>query len=254
MIYIVLGMHKSGTTLVARTLHESGIPMGEGFPVGASYRDMKYEAGWAQDINDTILGVDRKEFSLRVRSSGLAGTGINDELAGKMQEGVAGYSAKFDDWGFKDPRTALTYRFWRGNLPAHKVIVVCRDPLAVWRRYSRFISWRKIRSPFLAWHDYNRAILDVVSGLPDDEVLFLGFEQLLSGRDEWARLDRFTGKRLANVCDPKQSVNRFSETGFAALQYRMLKALAGRTVLDTYNQFVQLRMDQIARERSEKSD
>ena len=29
MIYIVLGMHKSGTSLVARTLHASGVDMGE---------------------------------------------------------------------------------------------------------------------------------------------------------------------------------------------------------------------------------
>ena len=82
-------------------------------------------------------------------------------------------------------------------------------------------------------------------------MLFLGFEQLLSGREEWARLDRFTGKQLANVCDPKQSVNRFTDTGFAALQYRMLKALAGRRVIETYNQFVRLRLDQISRERLE---
>ncbi len=59
MIYVVLGMHKSGTTLVARTLHESGIIMGEEFPAGASYCSNKYEAKWPQSFSDEILGAER---------------------------------------------------------------------------------------------------------------------------------------------------------------------------------------------------
>lgn len=37
MIFVVLGMHKSGTTLVSQILHHSGIPMGDGFDENVTY-------------------------------------------------------------------------------------------------------------------------------------------------------------------------------------------------------------------------
>jgi len=42
MIYVVLGMHKSGTTLVSQILHRSGIDMGDGFEVGMDCPNDRY--------------------------------------------------------------------------------------------------------------------------------------------------------------------------------------------------------------------
>ena len=247
MIYLVLGMHKSGTTMVARALHESGIPMGEGFRKGASYQDLKYESGWAQGINDAILGVGRGAFSLTVTSRCLNGDAIDDQIAGKMRAGAERFSKQFADWGFKDPRSALTYPFWRDNLPAHRLIVVYRDPLSVWRRYYRFIGWLAIRRPFAVWDDYNRRILASLSRVEAKDVLYLSFDRLVSGREEWKRLDRFVGRELVDVCDPVQSANRFSDSLFSRLQYRVLNALAGSRVRDTYDRLNRLRLEQAGR-------
>ena len=137
MIYVVLGMHKSGTTLVARTLHESGIIMGQKFSPSASYSDSKYEAKWPQLINDEILGASRDLLSLHVNSNLLPNGAISKDIQNHMSEGIAKMDAAYDNWGFKDPRAALTYRYWKKVLPPHKVIVIYRDPVEVWRRYSR---------------------------------------------------------------------------------------------------------------------
>ena len=246
MIYLVLGMHKSGTTLVARALHESGIAMGEGFQEGAGYSEQKYEAKWAQDINDAMLGIGRDAFSLKVTSACLDGFTMDDGIAGRMREGIAHFSGHFADWGFKDPRSALTYRYWRDVLPSHKVIVVYRDPLSIWRRYSRFLSWTTIRSPFVVWEDYNSRILESVARTDYKDVLYLCFDRLLTERAEWDRLDRFTGRKLVDVCDPKQSANRFTESLLSRLQYRMLKLLAGGRVRDTHHRLDRLRQKQAA--------
>lgn len=251
MIYIVLGMHKSGTTLVARALHESGIPMGEGFRKGASYQELKYESGWAQDINDAILGVGRGAFSLTVTSRCLNADAIDDQIAGKMRAGAERFSRQFADWGFKDPRSALTYQFWRDNLPAHRLIVVYRDPLSVWRRYYNFISWLAIRRPFTVWDDYNRRILASLSGVQEKDVLYLCFDRLMSGREEWKRLDRFVGRELVDVCDPVQSANRFSGSLLSRLQYRVLNVLAGSQVRETYGRLNRLRLEQAGRTQND---
>jgi len=246
MIYVILGMHKSGTTLVAKALHESGIAMGEGFRQDAGYSVQKYEAKWVRDINDAMLGTARDVFSLKVTSACLEGFTLNDDIVARMREGIAYYSERFADWGFKDPRSALTYRYWRDVLPPHRIIVVYRDPLSVWRRYSRFIRWRAMRSPFLVWEDYNGRVLEVVTHAEGGDVLYLCFDRLLSERAEWERLNRFTGRKLVDVCDPKQPANRFTESLWSKLQYRMLEVLAGDGVRDTYHRLDRLRQAQAA--------
>ena len=51
MIYIILGMHKSGTTLISQILHKSGINMGN-FNEDVSYdQGNKYERPASQKIN-----------------------------------------------------------------------------------------------------------------------------------------------------------------------------------------------------------
>ena len=68
MIYVVLGMHKSGTTLISETLHESGINMGEFSDIqqGIGYDEgHKYERRETQQINRQILdGVLKAPFDL----------------------------------------------------------------------------------------------------------------------------------------------------------------------------------------------
>ncbi len=55
MIYIVLGMHKSGTTLVAQTLHAAGINMGD-FDESLTYdTNNKYERHDTQELNRDLL-------------------------------------------------------------------------------------------------------------------------------------------------------------------------------------------------------
>ena len=103
MIYVVLGMHKSGTTLLARALHESGIVMGQEFPAGIDYVKAKYEARWVQEINDEILQADRHELSLRVTSKLLPTHGISETLQDKMKQGIREAQASYTQWVSRIP-------------------------------------------------------------------------------------------------------------------------------------------------------
>lgn len=241
MIYIVLGMHKSGTTLVARALHESGIVMGQEFPEDAEYSKVKYEAKWAQDISDGILGMSRKRLSLEVTSSSLPTGNVKESAFQTIRENIERLSSHYQDWGFKDPRAALTYRYWKQSLPAHKVIIVYRDPVEVWRRYARVKNRWWSRTAFRVWCDYNKSILDCVQACGNPDVLTLKFENLLSTQDEWRRLEKFVGRELTDVRDPDQSRFRIPEGRREMLRYKLLQKIAGAEVWSVYQRLESLR-------------
>lgn len=240
MIYVVLGMHKSGTTLVARTLHESGIVMGQEFPRDADYATVKYEARWAQEITDEILGLSRKCLSLEVTSQSLPKDGIGAELLQRMRNAAADLDNRYGDWGFKDPRAALTYRYWKQALPPHRVIVIYRDPIEVWRRYARVNHKWWSRQAFRVWCDYNKSILSSVPASGDPDVLFLKFEDLLSDAEEWQRMEQFVGKKLADVRDPGQSRYRVGADQRGMARYRLLRSVSGAEVQKVYRQLESL--------------
>ena len=246
MIYIVLGMHKSGTTLVARALHESGINMGE-FPEGADYENTKYEAKWAQKINDKILRVERSALSLDVRASSIRpGFVLSNEQVRAISEGISKLSGKFDQWGFKDPRTALTFQLWKPYLPAYKVIFIYRNPIEVWQRYSRVNRKTLSRKAFTVWAEYNRKIIANIGDIPNENVLYLRFESLLDGDDEWNRLKEFSKLELTDVRNPAQSAFSIPQDDRAAFKFKLLKKFAGGGVMNTYDELEALYNKQLS--------
>jgi hypothetical protein len=241
MIFVVLGMHKSGTTLVARALHQSGIVMGQEFPSDADYTRVKYEARSAQEITDEILGIPRKQLSLEVTSRALPVNGVQVEAIQRMRRMAAELDERYGDWGFKDPRAALTYRYWKQGLPPHRVIIIYRDPVEVWRRYARVNRKWWSRTAFKVWCDYNKSILSSVSVHEGSKVLALKFEELLSGDDEWKRLEEFAGRELVDVRDPGQSRFRVNADRRNMLVYKLLQKLAGSEASTVYQQLESLR-------------
>ena len=128
MIYIVLGMHKSGTTLVSQTLHLSGIDMGDGFDANVYY-DLghKYEREETWRLNENILAA-RDVHSTMIRRPPALKLSVTQQQA--MKQIIEDNCDRHSDWGFKDPRTCLIYPEWEAALPPHKLIVVYRRPAA----------------------------------------------------------------------------------------------------------------------------
>jgi len=242
MIYIILGMHKSGTTLVARALHESGVTMGQEFPTGMEYAKNKYEAGWVQEINDSMLGRDRQYLSLLVTPRLLRHYRLDDETRNRMRQGIAAMQRKYPDWGFKDPRSVITYKYWKDVLPEHKLIVVYRDPLQVWKRYSGFKRSHRFYLPFRTWSEYNAQILHDLRDMPSDHVIFLNFENLLADAGDWDKLQSFAGRSLLDVRDPGQSVNRLLADERQSIPNKLLLALFGREAERIYAQLEERRL------------
>ncbi len=211
MIYIVLGMHKSGTTLVSQLLHHAGINMGDDLEQGVSYdQGNQYERASTWHLNKDILAA-HGQISINIRRP--AALTLTPAQRQCRDEIIATCNHRYADWGFKDPRTCLVYPLWADALPAHKLIIVYRDPNEPWPRYRPRHTRNRYREPFLAWKylkswcEHNQCILDVLRTTSHD-YLVLEYQALVTTQTEFDRLQAFVGRDLVDRRKPKLYRNR----------------------------------------------
>jgi len=231
MIYVVLGMHKSGTTLVSQALHESGINMGE-FDESLDYdNDNKYERHVTQEINRDLLHgflIPPLDYLVRSRNRPLydqAGYRRNKDSVALVRyqafqnkfknsvppvivETIHRLDAEYADWGFKDPRTCLTYPIWARALPEHRLIIVYRHYTQFIKRY-RISQWNipRLYRVLYGWSIHNQMINRYLNQT-DQPTVVLSYERLMEGDAEYAKLRNFVGNHLVDTRDPNLYRNR----------------------------------------------
>ena len=263
MNYIVLGMHKSGTTLVSKTLHQSGIMMGN-FNLNRGYDNgNKFESEEFKHLNFQMLNCNSKK-SYNVTNT-VKVEDLNCKIHKESQDLISYMESEYEAWGFKDPRTCLTIHFWDKELPRSKIIYIYRSPKEVFNHYirceqkgDRFLGFvgvlRKITSnPILAckvlhsWYVYNQECLQYLEGLEDkDKYLILSFAEIFNNREELHRLEKFLEKPIVNIVQSTlyRSPNRTRL--LFTLSSAVCKLLFGRDVLELYNRIESFRKMQLS--------
>lgn len=231
MIYVVLGMHKSGTTLISQILHASGINMGE-FNSALDYdRNNKYERHATQELNREILhgllippldyllrrpfrppvdqaGYRRNKDSVAIiRQRALQRKLNNLSVPDKMSRLITDLQNKHRDWGFKDPRTCLTYDLWRKALPDHRIIIVYRHYNQLLVRYKAQGSWAHTFRVMHGWTHHNLANLNTAK-LSRQPVLWISYEALMNSEQSYQELSTFLERDIVDRRDPNLYRNR----------------------------------------------
>ncbi len=240
MIYVVLGMHKSGTTLVSKLLHQAGIAMVEHEPDGTYSEGAFYERQACYHVNLRLLGWRDDKILFRQPPGNLR---LKPDDARMMQAIIAENEVSYTDWGFKDPRTCLTYSLWAQHLPLHRLIVVFRPVEDIWPRYVysgwRFWKhWGRAVALVRTWCLYNAAILDIVQQT-QAEVLVLSYRLLISDDAEYRRLCDFVGRPLPDVREKR--AQRHGQS--------LILNLARRYVAGTGTQHDQVLLTELEHER-----
>lgn len=134
-VICILGMHRSGTSLVSRLLNICGVYLGESDEIiGVARGNARghWEHRAIKDINDEILKIfggrfdDPPLFPKRwERDSRL------DDLKERAEKIRDTLGAGRDVWGFKDPRTCLTLPFWKLIIPEMTYVVPVADMMNV---------------------------------------------------------------------------------------------------------------------------
>lgn len=202
MIYVVLGMHKSGTTLVSQILHHSGINMGEEIDPSIGYgQGNKYERESTWRLNEEILACNGR-VSIDIPAPAVLT--ITPEQRRRMRVIISDLNRRYEDWGFKDPRTCLTYPLWREELGEHRLIVITRPPAELFLRYRPKNTLRRYRDLPIAfkvlkrWNEHNSRIASYLEQT-DLPYLVLEYRRLMSEQGEFDRLQEFVGRELIDM-------------------------------------------------------
>lgn len=164
MTVCITGMHRAGTSMVARLLNLSSlylgppdriVPPGEGNPLGFwENKDMDrlnedllahMAGGWDFLLPPIVEGWDSDPGLSPFR-----------ERANQLIESFG----KREPWGWKDPRCSLTLPFWKSLLPGLKVVVCLRHPLEVVRSLEKRVGGTAAFNYNLYLNYYRRILAD----------------------------------------------------------------------------------------------
>jgi hypothetical protein len=183
---VVLGMHRSGTSVVTQLIHAMGAYAGqpdELMPADMFNPTGFWEHGAAVEIDTEILdalGADWSDIRA-VEISRLS----EEQRAGfiararRLVQSLQGRGA----FVLKDPRMSLLFPLWQEALTNPVCVIVWREPMAV----ARSLTTRD-RLPLLislaVWDHYNRRVLRDTEGLPR---VLVSYEELLAEPDRVVR-------------------------------------------------------------------
>jgi hypothetical protein len=159
---VVLGMHRSGTSCVTRMLHHLGVYLGDNVddePVPTNLTG-HWEAGDIIAVNDAILA-----------QSGGTWDDVPEQLVLDLEcdekiKRVLALLALQPLYGWKDPRTTITFPAWKRHLPEHLVLACIRHPMAVAQSLEVRDGFDVERGLRL-WTAYNRHLLQHLASEPE---------------------------------------------------------------------------------------
>lgn len=226
---VVLGMHKSGTTLVSQMLHRSGIAMVDAEEAGGYDDGNHFERPATNDINKYVLGRPTGNSLRTFQRLDLAQ--VPPDAEDRARELIGALDRSHQRWGFKDPRSCLTYSFWKRVLPPHRIVCVYRSPGEVHAHYSKATvdPTRGIRT-LRAWHEYNLGMLEAFEAADPADRLLIDYRILMQDSSELNRLADFVG---APIKDERVARLQRARPGLGhriRLEAALLKLTSGRDV------------------------
>lgn len=209
--YFVLGMHRSGTSLVSRLLNLMGVDLGPEERLMGPKPDNP-SGFWEHEpltaLNDEILGRFGGSWDAPPvlpsgweRSRDLAD--LRRKASGLIREDF-GRSAV---WGWKDPRSSLTLPFWQRLLPGMRYVLCLRNPVDVAGSLTDRNEFPPERG-FELWLTYVASALGHTAGAPR---ILLFYEDFMSDwRGEMRRLAEFAGRSsAAEAADVQRAAEDF---------------------------------------------
>jgi hypothetical protein len=203
---IIMGMHKSGTTLLAEMVHKGGIPMFSG-DVDPSYdAGIKYERQLCQELNAQMLGFKKRPKTFERIWRAPLQPAPPDTLR-RLEEEVGN-----QPWGFKDPRTIFTYDSWLKLFPRGPRLYAFRGHDEV---LHRFCSGKKhflknARRAIQTWLRYNEKMLEnmELDEKANRPLVLVRYEELMASPDLPQRAEKILGIKMADARNPQLHRNK----------------------------------------------
>ncbi len=134
---IILGMHRSGTTMITKMLEQLGLFVG-------AEKEINHEALFFWEINNWIFDIHtatpEKPYNLRYTNPACRKI-IHESLdyfvqSGKRKQYLGNLSSRYKNirdmdipFGWKDPKNTFTLDFWKHVFPHPRIIHIYRNPI-----------------------------------------------------------------------------------------------------------------------------
>ncbi|MGB8647678.1 MAG: sulfotransferase [Anaerolineae bacterium] len=232
----ITGMHRSGTSMVARLLNLSGLFLGRDEDLINPEPDNP-EGYWENrrfvQLNDALLAACGGAWDLPPTFT--PGWEKSERVAPLRADAVR-LIAEFDGasrWGWKDPRTSLTLPFWQELCPDLRVVICVRNPLEVARSLYRRGYNSNIYS-FRLWQIYHAALLEAVP--PERRIVTHHEAYFADPQAELARVASWLGWSLSaetieQACTAVSTSLRHNRLTEAELKQALAPAASGLLTL-----------------------
>jgi hypothetical protein len=223
----VVGMHRSGTSMVAKLLQQAGLHLGDEtdlMPAADENPEGFYEHLEFVRLNDEVLNAAGAGWDCPPAAGFDWDGDALDPFRARAQR-LAAPLAERPPWGWKDPRTSLTLPFWQSAFGSLRVVAVVRNPLEVITSLHRRNAFSTALGLTL-WQIYAERILQDSSS---EERLVTHYDSyFLEPNREIARVLDFLG------LDGGKDVERLKATSIPALRHHR------KTVSDLYEHEIPL--------------
>lgn len=167
MQILILGMHRSGTSLTTRMVNMMGAYFGPESSVG-EITDDNPKGFWERPeifkLNDALLAArgcswhDLRQWQFRDAAQ------IPDKLLGTLKKTILGLDA-FRPWVLKDPRLCLLLPAWRPHLEAPVAVFVHRNPVEIALSLQKRDGF-PLEYGVALWEYYTVGMLNATAGMP----------------------------------------------------------------------------------------
>jgi hypothetical protein len=242
---IVCGMHRSGTSMLARLLHGAGFSLGDEtrlMPGKTDNPDGFFEHLDFVALNDRLLKTFRGAWD--APADWPEGWFESDDLLALREEARALLEAtaavRPGAWGWKDPRNCLTLPFWQFLRPGIRVVHCVRNPLEV----AESIGARSDHSIYFGlglWRNYHEQFLRALVRLPAQQALVVHYDALLADPEsELLRMCGFLGMDLKPAEMQRITAHIRRRAWPVDRKLKWIERAAGSRTVDLYEHFCQL--------------
>lgn len=163
---LILGMHRSGTSFLARLMQSMGVYIGDQL-VGPQLGNPRghFEPVPVLEFHQELLAARLPEGGRAFDDGMLAQQVPEGDYSGSERDraaALAGSLARPGFWGWKEPRTCLFLDLWKTVLPRAGAVIVYRHPLEVHQSLLRREHWDLALFPdqaLQAYAVYNQCLL-----------------------------------------------------------------------------------------------